>query len=141
VIVLFVQIDTVATKDTKALTQGIGGKVRSSLETAIKLESKHADAHIALGTFNAEVIEKVGAMIGKMTYGASKDAAVDNYEKAIKLNPTSAIARTEYADGLFKLFGKAKMKEVEKLYAEAIAIAPADAMECLDVEAAKAEME
>jgi tetratricopeptide (TPR) repeat protein len=125
----------------KALAQGIGGKVRSSLETAIKLDTKHADAHIALGTFNAEVIEKVGAMIGKMTYGASKDAAVDNYEKAIKLNPTSAIARTEYADGLYKLFGKTKMKEVEKLYAEAVAIAPADAMECLDVEAAKAEME
>jgi tetratricopeptide (TPR) repeat protein len=125
----------------KALTQGIGGKVRTSLETAIKLEAKHADAHIALGTFNAEVIEKVGAMIGKMTYGVSKDAAIENYEKAIKLNPTSAIARTEYADGLYKLFGKVKMKDVEKLYAEAIAIEPLDAMECLDVEAAKAEME
>ncbi len=125
----------------KALTQGIGGKVRASLDAAIKLDAKHADAHIALGTFNAEVIEKVGAMIGKMTYGVSKDAAVENYEKAIKLNPTSAIARTEYADGLYKLFGKAKMKDVEKLYAEAIAIAPVDAMECMDVEAAKAEME
>jgi transcriptional antiterminator Rof (Rho-off) len=42
---------------------------------------------------------------------------------------------------LFKLFGKAKMKEVEKLYAEAIAIDAMDAMECLDVEAARAEME
>ncbi len=125
----------------KALTQGIGGKVRGSMETAIKLDAKHADAHIGLGTFQAEVIEKVGAMIGKMTYGASKDSAVEMYEKAIKLNPTSSIARTEYADGLFKLFGKAKMKDVEKLYAEAIAIAPVDAMECLDVEAAKAEME
>jgi tetratricopeptide (TPR) repeat protein len=125
----------------KALTQGIGGKVRGAMETAIKLEAKHADAHIGLGTFNAEVIEKVGAMIGKMTYGASKDAAIEMYEKAIKLNPESAIARTEYADGLYKLFGKAKMKDVEKLYAEAIAIKPMDAMECLDVEAAKAEME
>jgi tetratricopeptide (TPR) repeat protein len=125
----------------KALTQGIGGKVRGAMETAIKLESRHADAHIGLGTFNAEVIEKVGAMIGKMTYGASKDNAVAMYEKAIKLNPTSAIARTEYADGLYKLFGNAKMKDVERLYAEAVAIAPKDAMECLDVEAAKAEME
>jgi tetratricopeptide (TPR) repeat protein len=125
----------------KALTQGIGGKVRGSMETAIKLEAKHADAHIGLGTFQAEVIEKVGAMIGKMTYGASKDNAVEMYEKAIKLNPTSSIARTECADGLFKLFGKAKMKDVERLYAEAIAIEAMDAMECLDVEAAKAEME
>jgi tetratricopeptide (TPR) repeat protein len=125
----------------KALTQGIGGKVRASLETALKLDAKHADAHIALGTFNAEVIEKVGAMIGKMTYGASKEAAVENYEKAIKLNPDSAIARTEMADGLYKLFGDKRMKDVEKLYAEAAAMTPMDAMECLDIEAAKSEME
>jgi tetratricopeptide (TPR) repeat protein len=125
----------------KALTQGIGGKVRASLEAAIKLEPKHADAHIALGTFNAEVIEKVGAMIGKMTYGVSKEAAVEMYEKALKLNPDSAIARTEMADGLYKLFGDKKMKDVEKLYGEAAAMTPADAMECLDIEAAKAEME
>jgi tetratricopeptide (TPR) repeat protein len=124
----------------KALTQGIGGKVRTSLETAIKLDAKHADAHIALGTFNAEVIEKVGAMIGKMTYGVSKENAVENYEKALKLNPESAIARTEMADGLYKLFGDKKMKDVEKLYAEAAAMTPADAMECLDIEAAKAEL-
>jgi Tfp pilus assembly protein PilF len=125
----------------KALTQGIGGKVRTSLETAIKLDPKHADAHIALGTFNAEVIEKVGAMIGKMTYGVSKETAVEMYEKALKLNPDSAIARTEMADGLYKLFGDKKMKDVEKLYAEAAAFTPKDAMECLDVEAAKSEME
>ncbi len=60
----------------KALAEGIGGKVRSALERALEIEPKHADAHIALGTFHAEVIEKVGAMIGKMTYGASKEAAL-----------------------------------------------------------------
>ena len=31
----------------KALTQGIGGKVSAALNTAIKLEPKHADAHRA----------------------------------------------------------------------------------------------
>ena len=125
----------------KALAQGIGGKVSKALDTALKLESKHADAHIALGTFNAEVIEKVGSMIGKVTYGVSKEAAVENYDKALKLNPESAVARTEKADGLYKLFGDKKMKDVEALYAEAAASEPTDAMECLDVAAAKAEME
>jgi tetratricopeptide (TPR) repeat protein len=125
----------------KALTQGIGGKVRNSLETAIKLEAKHADAHIALGTFNAEVIDKVGAMIGKMTYGVSKENSVAMFDKALKLNADSAIAKTEYANALFQLFGKAKVKEAEKLYAEAAAMTPADAMECLDIEAAKEEID
>ena len=48
----------------KALAQGLGGKVKSALETAIKLAPKHADAHIALGAFHAEVIDKVGSLIG-----------------------------------------------------------------------------
>jgi transcriptional antiterminator Rof (Rho-off) len=57
------------------------------------------------------------------------------------VNPDSAVARTEMADGLFKLFGDKKMKDVERLYSEAAASEPKDAMECLDVEAARAEME
>ena len=44
----------------KALAQGLGSKVKAALETAIKLAPKHADAHIALGAFHAEVIDKVG---------------------------------------------------------------------------------
>src|SRR5262250_1584977 len=56
----------------KALAQGIGGKVKSALETAVKLAPKHADAHTALGSYHAEIINQVGAMIGGLTYGAKK---------------------------------------------------------------------
>jgi hypothetical protein len=38
------------------------------------------------------------------------------------------------------MFGKAKMKEAERLYQEAAACVALDAMERLDVEAAKAEL-
>jgi len=125
----------------KALTQGLGTKVRDALTQALKLNPDHADAHIALGAFHAEVINKVGAMVGGLTYGAKRDAAVEHYEKALKLNPDSAIARIEYANGLVMLFGESKMKQAEKLYHEAAACKPADAMERLDVELAKAELE
>ncbi len=125
----------------KALAQGHGGKVRDSLTKALKLNPDHADAHIALGAFHAEVINKVGAMVGGLTYGAKKDAAIEHFEQALKLNPDSAIARIEYANGLVMLFGDAKMKQAEKLYNDAAACKPVDAMERLDVEAAKAELE
>ena len=49
----------------KALAQGLGGKVKDSLEKAIALSPKHADARIALGAFHAEVIDKVGKLLGK----------------------------------------------------------------------------
>jgi len=124
----------------KALAQGLGSKVKSALETAIKLAPKHADAHIALGAFHAEVIDKVGSLLGR-TQGASKDAGLSMFKTALKLNPASAIAMVEYANGLVMLEGEKKMKEATKLYEDAAACEPMDAMERLDVEMAKAELE
>ena len=125
---------------TKALSQGLGTKVKAALETTIELAPKHADAHIALGAFHAEVIDKVGSLLGK-TQGASKAAGLAMFQQALKLNPSSAIAMVEYANGLVMLEGDKRMKEAEKLYADAAACTPADAMERLDVEMAKAELE
>ena len=126
---------------TKALAQGLGGKVRDALTQAIKLAPKHADAHIALGAFHAEVIDKVGAMIGGMTYGAKRDEGLRLFRKALELNPDSAIARIEYANALVMLEGKKALKDAEALYAEAAAFEPMDAMERLDVELARSEIE
>ena len=124
----------------KALAQGLGGKVRDALGQAIRLAPKHADAHIALGAFHAEVIDKVGGLLGR-TQGASKDAGLKNFKEALRLNPTSAIAMIEYANGLVMLEGDKKMKDAEKLYADAAACKAMDAMERLDVEMAKEELE
>lgn len=125
----------------KALAQGIGTKVKNALETTIRLAPKHADAHIALAAYHAEVIDKVGAMIGGLTYGAKKETALQLYETALKLAPDSAIARIEYANGLVMLEGKKGLARAEQLYAEAAACEPLDAMERLDVELAKTELE
>lgn len=125
----------------KALAQGLGGKVKEALLTTLKLEPKHADAHIAYGSFQAEVVDKVGGIVAGMTYGAKKDSALEHFQKALKLNPESAIARIEYANGLILLFGKGRLADAEKLYREAASCKPADAMERLDVELARAELE
>jgi tetratricopeptide (TPR) repeat protein len=125
----------------KALAQGLGTKVKNALEQAIKLSPKHADAHIALAAFHAEVIDKVGSLIGGMTYGAKKDQGLALFKEALKLNPTSAIAMIEYANGMVMLEGDKKMKEATRLYEQAAASQPLDAMERLDVEMAKAELE
>lgn len=124
----------------KALAQGLGGKIKEALATAMKLEPKHADANIAYGAYQAEVIDKVGALVAGVTYGAKKDSALEHFQKALRLNPDSAIARIEYANGLIMLFGKSKLDEATKLYESAAACKPADAMERLDVERAKAEL-
>lgn len=125
----------------KALAEGLGGKINSSLIRAITLEPKHADAHIALGTYHAEVIDKVGSLIGGITYGAKKSTGVEHFETALRLNPDSAIARIEFANGLAMMFGNSRIKDAERYYQEAAACTPADAMEWLDIESAKSELE
>ena len=125
----------------KALAQGLGGKVKASLDQAVRLEPRHADAHIALGTFHAEIIAKVGVFLGGLTYGASQDEAVNHFETALKLNPQSAIARIEYANGLAMMLGKAGLARATNLYKEAAKCPAADAMERLDAELAKSELE
>ena len=125
----------------KALAQGYGGKIRSALEAALRIEPKHADAHIAMGAFHAEIIDKVGAMVGGLTYGATRDQGEEHFRKALKLVPDSPIAHTEMANGLVMLHGKKMVEEAGRLYARAAELEPRDAMETLDVEAARAEIE
>jgi tetratricopeptide (TPR) repeat protein len=125
----------------KALTQGLGSKVKSALEQAIELTPRHADAHIALASFHAEVIDKVGPLIGGMTYGAKEDRGLSLYKQALQLNPGSAIAMIEYANGLVMLEGDKKMKEATELYERAAASQPMDAAERLDVALAQAELQ
>ena len=124
----------------KALAEGLGGKIRHSLDQALALEPRHADAHIALGTYHAEIIDKVGALVGGLTYGAKKDTGIAHFESALKINPDSAIARIEFANALAMMFGKARLKDAERLYAEAATHTPADAMEWLDVAQARDEL-
>jgi len=124
----------------KALAQGLGARVRLAFETAIELAPRHADAHIGLGTFHAEVIDKLGTLLGE-TQGADAATGLKMFRRALKLNPTSAIAMTEYANGLVMIEGDRRMKQAEALYAKAAECKPADAMERLDVELAKAELD
>src|SRR6266849_1864463 len=125
----------------KALTQGFGGKIKDALTKALKLAPAHADAHAAYGAYQAEVIDKVGGLVAGMTYGAKKDSALEHFQKALKLNPDSAIARIEYANGLILLFGKAKIDEATRLYEQAAKCKAMDAMERLDIEMARSELE
>ena len=125
----------------KALAQGLGTKVKEELENVIKLEPKHADAHIALGAFHAEVIDKVGSLIGGMTYGAKKDIGLALFQQALKLNFMSALGMVEYANAMLMLDGDKMMKEATQLYQQAAAAEPIDAMERLDVEMAKVELD
>ncbi len=125
----------------KALTQGLAGKVRDSLNNVLEFESEHADAHTALGLYHAEIIDKIGSMIGKMTYGASEKEAMTHFARAQEFAPDSAIAKIEYANGLILLKGDRGFDDASDLYVQASEMDAADAMEALDIDMAIEELE
>jgi tetratricopeptide (TPR) repeat protein len=125
----------------KALRQGVGGKILASLQRTIELQPEHAEAHTALGMYHAEIIDKVGKLIGGVTYGASEDQALEHFQTALRITPRAPIAHIEYGNGLYLLYGDRRLDEVSELYVKASEIEPLDAMEKLDVESALAELE
>ena len=125
----------------KALRQGVGGKILASLQRALELQPAHAEAHTAMGMYHAEIIDKVGKLLGGVTYGASESKALEHFRRAVALTPRAPIAHIEYGNGLYLLFGDKRLDEVADLYNAAASVEPLDAMEKLDVEAALAELE
>jgi tetratricopeptide (TPR) repeat protein len=125
----------------KALKQGIGGKIMSALTRALEIDPDHADAHTALGLYHAEIIDKIGKLIGGVTYGASEKKAIEHFKKALLLAPGSPIAHIEYGNGLYMLYGDRRVDDVSSLYEQATEFTPKDAVEKLDVELALEEFE
>lgn len=125
----------------KALSQGIAGKVKASLDTALKLAPNHAEAHVAMAVYHAEVIAQVGGMIGGLTYGVKAEKAIEHLDTARKLAPHAPVVHLETGNVLLKLYGKKKIAEAKAAYEAAAKCKAMDAMERLDVEQAKAELE
>jgi tetratricopeptide (TPR) repeat protein len=121
----------------RAAADGTAARVRKHLDATLELEPRHAEACVALGMYHAEIVSKIGGMLAGLTYRASATAALEHFQRALKLAPKSPIVRIEYANGLSLLNTARSADEVATLYAEAAALDPRDAMEQLDVERAR----
>lgn len=125
----------------KALKQGIAGKVRASLDAALDLAPKHAEAHTALALYHAEIIGKIGAMIGGLTYGAKASEAEKHIREALKLTPASPIAHIEHGNVLLLLDERRNEDAAAAAYEKAAQGKPLDAMEALDAAFAQSQLE
>jgi tetratricopeptide (TPR) repeat protein len=125
----------------KALKQGIAGRVRDSLDAALELAPKHAEAHTALALYHAEIIGKIGAMIGGLTYGAKASEADSHIKAALKLTPDSPIAHIEHGNVLMLLHGDKQEDAAAAAYEKAARLKPQDAMEALDSAYAREQLE
>lgn len=122
---------------TKALSTGIAGKVRESLDQTLKLAPKHAEAHLALAMYHAEIVGKVGGMLATLTYGAKASTAEEHLKTSQKLTPDAPVTWLETGNALLLLYGDKREDDAAAAYAKAAKIKPIEAMQALDAAAAK----
>ena len=106
--------------------------MRQSLDTALEIAPKHAEAHTAMALYHAEILGKVGAMLGGLTYGAKASEAEAHIKTALKLTPDSPIAHIESGNVLLLLHGEKKEDAAAAAFEKAAKLKPKDAMEALD---------
>ncbi len=121
----------------RALAEGLASRVHDHLKRAVALEPQHAEAHVALGLYHAEIINKLGALAAGLTYGVSRDKAIEHFRRAIEYAPLSPIVHMEYANGLRLLDAQRDREQIQTLYEQAAACKPIDAMEQLDSDRAR----
>ena len=124
----------------RALAQGLGTQVRAALEATLALAPGHAYAHVALGAFHAAVIDKVGPLVGAITYGARPDLALSHLREAQRLAPASPAVLVECAHALLLLDAEARLAEATQLHEQAAQLPARDAIERLWVELARASL-
>ena len=118
----------------RALAQGIGDQIRTTLEASLALAPMHAFAHATLGSFQAEIIHKVGPLVASMTYGARAEQALHHLRHAMQLAPDSVAIHWDYANALLMIDGAAYQNDALRLQQQALQIEPRDAAERLWVE-------
>jgi hypothetical protein len=119
-----------------ALSQGLGTKVKSALESCLDLDRSSASCMVAFGLWHAEIVAKGVGWV----YGANEGASINFFERAVAVEPKVIIHRVEYAKGML-LLNRDKYKAAAKAQLEiAIKLEPRDAADKLDLERAKRDL-
>ncbi len=120
----------------EALAQGIATKIKDAILKCLALQPEHIEGLVTFAGWNAEIVDKAGAMMAGLTYGAKKEQAMELFEKAIASAGQSPVPAIEMAYGLLLMYGDLERDRAATLLDSAIILEPADAMQALDIEKA-----
>ncbi len=94
-----------------------------------------------MAMYHAEIIDKVGATLGGLTYGANAKTAHKHVEQSVELVP-NAINLIEAGNAMLLLKGEKKgMNDATAYYERAAGVEPFDALQLMDVDFAASQLE
>ena len=111
----------------EALNRGYARRTREAAEEALRLDPEMAEAHLTLASWHAEIVNKVGGLIARVTYRATRRNALDYYEKALELAPDEKTVYLEYSNGLLLLGRNRNREQARELLSRGLQIPPGDA--------------
>jgi len=116
----------------QAVNADISDKIQHYLKKSLAESDFQPAAHALYGAYNADIVDRLGGMMARMFYGASRKRAVAQFEKAIKQAPELIQVRVEYAHSLLQLWGKDRADKAIALLNKALSIKPKDAEDYLE---------
>lgn len=125
---------------TKALRQGFVGGFREAIDAVLELDPDLAKARLSLASWHADIVDGFGRMIGRMTYGATVKAAMENYERTLELAPEEKVVYYEFARGLSAIGGRKDRPRVRELLTQALELPVRNDFDRIIHERAKADL-
>lgn len=111
----------------EALNRGYARRTREAAEEALRLDPEMAEATLTMASWHAEIVNKMGGLVARVTYRATRRNALDYYEKALELAPDEIAVYLEYANGLLLLGRNRNREQARELLLRGIEIPPRDA--------------
>jgi len=125
----------------QVLTEGLGSKLHAALEAALELDPDHAEAHTSLGLYHAQVIERIGVALAKLTWRVDPEASEAHLRTAIRLTPQAPGAWLGLGIGLQLLDTRKHTDECTNAFRTAAAMQPIDARQALEIGYAKQQFQ
>ncbi|MYB35047.1 MAG: hypothetical protein F4X92_08000 [Gammaproteobacteria bacterium] len=99
----------------KAMNEKYAEQIREHLEFALSLDDNFADAHLALGSWHAGLVEVMGSFLAGILFGANRKDAVFHIERALDLDREGIDIHYGSANGFLALGKRKYRKKAEDL--------------------------
>ena len=126
---------------SKALLEGHIRRSRQLAEDTLALDPDMVYALLQLGSWHAEVVDRAGPLVARLTYGARAVQAIEHYERAIELAAEDPVVCAEVGRGLLLLSHRRHGDRARELLRQAVALQPQDAYAQLRQQQAKQQLE
>lgn len=117
---------------TASLATGFLGSTQKSLK---ELSQRHPTNSLYPTTFagiQAGVVERVGSLIGRITYGATESRTLEGFQEALELQANLPVIYNEFIVALSRINPKKYKSTIEGLSAQCLALTPYSAEEALN---------